>query len=153
MSTLLERRKIEAEFAQVLYEEIVLELGEEKSLDILSSVARKLARKMGNILAERDGETNIRSFAKILSLWQEDGALEIEHKELSDHALSFDVTRCRYAEMYEEIGASYLGSALSCNRDGSLCEGYDHRIKMKREETIMTGHSRCKFRFVLDLEE
>lgn len=147
MPTLLERRRIEAEFAKAVYDEMVPEMGEAKALDLLGAVARKLAHRMGRELAEKDGTTDLSSFADVLPLWQEGGALEIEHKEHSETTLVFDVTRCRYAEMYREIGAEKLGAALSCNRDGSLCEGYDSRIAMEREETIMAGRPRCTFRF------
>lgn len=147
MPTLLERRRIEAEFAKAVYDEMVPEIGEDRSLALLGSVAMKLARQMGQELAHKDGETSLASFANVLTLWQEGGALEIEHKEQTDDFLAFDVTRCRYAEMYREIGAEKLGAALSCNRDGSLCEGYDSRISMERDETIMKGQPRCTFRF------
>lgn len=149
MTTLLERRRIEAEFAKAMYDEMVPVIGETQTLDLLGAVARKMAHAMGRQLAEKDGETDLASFAAILPLWQEGGALEIEPREQTEDALEFDVTRCRYAEMYREIGAEKLGAALSCNRDGALCEGYDQRISMDRDETIMTGHARCNFRFTL----
>jgi len=147
MTTLLERRRIEAELAKAIFEEMSLELGEEKSLEILGNVARKLAYAMGQSFAERDGHTDLSGFANIVPMWQEDGAQVVDIKEQSDTVFAFDVTRCKYAEMYNEIGAGKLGAALSCNRDGSLGEGYDPRIKMSRTETIMDGHSRCNFRF------
>ncbi len=147
--TLLERRRIEAEFAKALYDEMVPEIGKDKALELLGNVARKMAHDMGRQLAEEDGKTDLTTFAERIAMWQEGGAQEIETHEETDTSLSFDVTRCRYAEMYREIGAGELGSVLSCNRDGSLCEGYDTRIVMERNETIMDGASRCDFRFSL----
>lgn len=149
MTTLLERRRIEAEFAKAVFDEMVPVMGEARALELLGSVARKLAHAMGRELAEKDGETDMASFAANLSLWSEGGAQEIEPREETDTTVAFDVTRCRYAEMYREIGAEKLGSALSCNRDGALCEGYDSRIVMHRDETIMDGKARCDFRFTL----
>ncbi len=149
MTTLLERRRIEAEFAKAVYDEMLPDLGAEKSLALLGNVARKLARTMGQDLAARDGETSLESFANVLAPWRQGGAMEVEPREQTDEVLAFDVVRCRYAEMYSEIGAQDLGAALSCNRDGSLCEGYDPRITMTRDETIMAGHARCNFRFTL----
>jgi hypothetical protein len=148
MTTLLERRKIEALFAKAIYEEILPELGEEKSLTLLGNVARKLALDMGQKLAEeKSGETNLHSFSDIQSIWRAGGALEIEEHEQRDDYLAFDVVRCRYADMYREIGAEKLGASLSCNRDGTLCEGYDKRIKMQRTKTIMEGFDHCDFRY------
>jgi hypothetical protein len=59
----------------------------------------------------------------------------------------FDVTRCRYAEMYREMGLEAIGDLLSCNRDGTFVEGYNPDITMERQQTIMQGHGRCTFRY------
>ena len=154
MTTLLERRRIEAELAKTMFDEMSQEIGAEKSLEILANVARKSAYDMGKSLGEKDGQkdgqTDLSTFADVVPMWQEGGALEIDIKKTTHTSLAFDVTRCRYAEMYHEIGAGDLGAALSCNRDGSLCEGYDPRIRMSRTETIMGGHKRCNFRFTLE---
>jgi hypothetical protein len=62
-------------------------------------------------------------------------------------AFDFDVTRCRYAEMYREMGLEAIGDLLSCNRDGTFVQGYNPDIAMDREHTIMQGHGRCTFRY------
>jgi hypothetical protein len=87
------------------------------------------------------------AFAKTLGRWQENGALEIEILEQSPERLSFNVTRCRYAEMYRALGLSDLGASLSCERDGALVEGFNPDITLTRTQTIMEGASCCDFRF------
>ena len=67
--------------------------------------------------------------------------------EKSDTKLSFDVTRCKYAEMYRELGISNLGAVLSCNRDASLIEGCNPTASLDRKETIMAGGKCCTFRY------
>jgi len=150
MTTLLERREIEALFAKAVYEELAPEIGEAAAEDILGRVARKLAIAHGGALAEEDGDTGLDGFHRHQDKWREGGALEIENIEVDDRTLAFNVNRCRYAEMYERLGMRHLGAALSCNRDGSLCEGYDPRIRMTRTQTIMQGHGHCDFRYTLD---
>ncbi|HLY00558.1 MAG TPA: L-2-amino-thiazoline-4-carboxylic acid hydrolase, partial [Roseiarcus sp.] len=59
----------------------------------------------------------------------------------------FNVRRCRYAETYRAMGLGAIGDILSCNRDGSFCEGYDPRIEFSRTQTIMAGASHCDFRY------
>jgi hypothetical protein len=54
--------------------------------------------------------------------------------------------------MYREMGLSEIGHLLSCNRDGSFCEGYDDRIKLTRTQTIMQGASHCDFRYRIEDE-
>jgi hypothetical protein len=62
---------------------------------------------------------------------------------------AFNVTRCRYAEMYRELGIPELGAVLSCHRDGEFCRGYNPAIGFERTQTIMQGATHCDFRYTL----
>ena len=64
-----------------------------------------------------------------------------------EERFDFDVTRCRYAEMYREMGLGHIGHLMSCNRDGAFCEGYDSNLVLTREHTIMGGAPTCTFRY------
>ena len=70
--------------------------------------------------------------------------------EDNPNRLSDNVTRCRYAEMYRDMGLGEIGHLLSCNRDGTFCEGYDSRIRFVRTQTLMQGASHCDFRYTYD---
>ena len=61
--------------------------------------------------------------------------------------LDFDVTRCRYAEMYRALGLADLGGTLSCCRDFALIEGFNPEVTLTRTQTIMEGATHCDFRF------
>ena len=74
----------------------------------------------------------------------------IEVKEQSDTRYRYNVTRCKYAEMYRDMGLGEIGHLLSCQRDGTFCEGYDDRIKLKRTQTIMQGASHCDFDYTFE---
>jgi hypothetical protein len=69
--------------------------------------------------------------------------------ERTEERFSFNVTRCRYAEMYRAPGVPELGALLSCNRDYSLIEGFNPDVTLTRTQTIMQGASCCDFRFQL----
>jgi hypothetical protein len=86
-------------------------------------------------------------FINLYELWMADGALEVEVIEATDERFDFNVTRCKYAEAYREIGLGHIGHLMSCNRDGTFCEGYDPNIKLERKQTIMAGASCCTFRY------
>ncbi len=62
----------------------------------------------------------------------------------------FDVTRCRYAELYEKAEMKELGFCLSCCRDELFTKGFNPRMKLLRTQTIMQGSSLCDFRFILE---
>jgi hypothetical protein len=67
--------------------------------------------------------------------------MEMEVKEQTETSYVFNVTRCRYAEMYREMGLGDIGHLLSCQRDATFCEGYDKRLRLTRTHTIMQGAS------------
>jgi hypothetical protein len=145
--TLLEQRRIEARIVGPLVEAVRVELGTEKTLALLRRVIADLARQSGAELARSLGEASLTAFAGCLDRWSEGGALEIDVLEQSAERLSFNVTRCRYAEMYRALGLGELGSSLSCQRDFSLIEGFNPAITLERTQTIMEGAPCCDFRF------
>ena len=100
--------------------------------------AAEFAAKVG-------GKTSMQTFIDRQELWTRGGALEREVIEQSDTRYRFNVTRCKYAEMYRDMGLGEIGHLLSCQRDGTFCEGYDKRLKLKRTQTIMQGASHCDF--------
>ena len=67
--------------------------------------------------------------------------------EASETTFNFDVVRCKYAETYRDMGLAHIGHLMSCNRDGTFCQGYDPNIKLDRQHTIMAGAPRCTFRY------
>ena len=149
---ILTRRRLQAEVIKPIYEEMVKAVGDAQARSILDGAIRKVAIAEGAQLASEapDGATSMRSFIDLFSLWTHGGALEVEVHEATDERFEFDVTRCRYAETYHELGLGHIGQLLSCNRDGCFCEGYDANIKLERRETIMAGDARCTFRYRYD---
>src|SRR5579863_4375040 len=145
---MIERRRIEAEILKPVYDELVARLGDAAARDILTAAIRQSAIAQGRqFAAAGGGATDLDSFAALLPQWTKGGALEMTvHRHDAGH-LEFDVTRCRYAEMYRAMGLGAIGHVLSCNRDGTFCEGYDDRIKLARSQTIMGGASHCDFRY------
>ena len=145
---IIELRRIEANIIKPIYEEMAAELGEEKARRILGSAIRKAAIEQGRTLAAASEEpAGIAGFAKLLERWTANDALRIEVLEQDDERFDFNVVRCRYSEMYREMGLGDIGALLSCNRDGAFCEGYDERLELSRPQTIMSGASHCNFRY------
>src|ERR1017187_52803 len=119
---LIEQREIEARIVGPLIRAFASQIGEERTLEIVRDLIRELARQGGNELAQILGEQTLEAFARGLDRWRENGALEIDMLEQSATRLSFNVTRCRYAEMYRALGLADLGGSLSCERDYGLVD-------------------------------
>jgi hypothetical protein len=121
--------------------------GEEPAAEVLAEVVRELARKSGSELAKKLGDSGLRAFATNLATWTAGDALRLEVIENTDDKLSFNVTRCQYAEMYRRLGLEDLGGTLSCLRDFELASGFNPSIRLVRTQTLMEGASHCDFRF------
>ena len=145
--TLLQQREIEARVVGPLIRGFAAELGPEKALEVVRGVIVNLAHEAGADLARRLGEASLEAFAGGLDRWSEGGALEIDVLERSPERLSFNVTRCKYAEMYRALGLADLGGSLSCQRDFAMIEGFNPDITLERTQTLMEGASHCDFRF------
>jgi hypothetical protein len=149
---ILRQRSIEAAFAKELHAEMAAEIGAERATAILARAVIRMARAAGAEWAKKapGGQTSIQSFVETLPAWTKDDALRIEVLRQTETEFAFNVTRCRYAETYKAMGIGHLGAALSCNRDGTFCEGYDPRLKLTRTQTIMGGATHCDFRYRLE---
>jgi hypothetical protein len=144
---LLARREIEARIAGPLIQAFATELGEERTLQIVQEVIVSVAKESGQMLRAFVGGDSLEDFAKGLPLWSRDDAVQFEIIEATPRNIAMNVTKCRYAEMYEELGIGELGYALSCARDFALVEGFNPKIKLERTQTIMEGADHCDFRF------
>lgn len=145
---IIERRRIEAEILREVYETARERLGADEAKKLIGESVRRASIAQAKSFAAREPKgTSLESFIRLFDLWTAEDALEIEVKRQDGEAFEFNVTRCRYAEMYREMGLGEIGHLLSCNRDGTFCEGYDPDIKFKRTQTLMQGASHCDFRY------
>src|SRR4051794_16390247 len=147
--SLLHQREVEARIVGPILRAFESEIGRERTLEIVRGVITRLAREGGEALARQLGSAPLEAFAQGLDRWKEGGALEIDVLEQGPDRLDFNVTRCRYAEMYRALGLADLGSSLSCQRDFSLIEGFNPDVELTRTQTIMEGAPFCDFRFRL----
>ena len=145
----LKRREIEARILMPVLSALGDEFGRERVFEIARKVIVEVAREQGKALAERMGGDSLGHFATALEEWKKGDAYRMDVLEQTEEKLSFNVTRCRYAEMYRALGIPEVGALLSCNRDFSLVEGFNSKVKLTRTQTVMEGASHCDFRFVL----
>ena len=146
---ILARREVEARVIGPIIRAFTNQLGKVKTLEIVNQVIQSLAFESGVLLAKQMGGNRIEDYARGLDAWKAENALKYDVLELTDDTFSFDVKRCRYVDLYRELGMADLGVLLSCNRDFHLIEGFNPRMKLVRTKTIMEGYDRCDFRIML----
>ena len=151
--SVLDRRRIEALVLGPMIRAFEEEIGRERAHAIARRVIVKIAEEQGRTLSQRMGGDDLTAFSKSKDPWVRGGALETDTLEDNDSKVSFNVTRCRYAEMYRELGMADLGSIFSCGRDGALSTGFNPSIKLARSQTIMEGASHCDFRYTIEKDD
>lgn len=151
---IIEQRRIEAMVIKPIFEELKQEVGEEQAKSIISNAIRKAAVTAAEDFAKDLGvATSLDTFRELTERWKLNGALEEDVLDSGDNHHFVNVTRCKYAEMYEEMGLKDIGHLLSCNRDEVFCQGYDPRITLERTQTIMSGASHCDFRYRFEAKD
>ncbi len=144
----LKRREIEARILAPVLAALGNEFGRERVIEIVRDTIINVAREQGAQLAAQTGGNELADFARALAAWKKDDAMQMDVLAESDERYEFNVTRCRYAEMYRALGIPELGAVLSCNRDFALIEGFNPQIQLTRTQTLMQGAAHCDFRFV-----
>ncbi|MGE3857366.1 MAG: L-2-amino-thiazoline-4-carboxylic acid hydrolase [Dehalococcoidia bacterium] len=148
--TLLQRRGIEAEVLIPLIRRMEQELGREAAHRIARETIETIAREQGHAVAEALQRRDLEGFHHVKDTWSGAGGdLQITTLREDGEALDFNVTGCRFAEMYRRMGAEDLGFILSCSRDFALSEGYSDALHLERTQTIMQGATYCDFRYRL----
>lgn len=146
--SMIAKRRIEAEILGHVYEVLKASHGKEQAMQAIGDAVRRSSIEQAGRFAAQTGQpTSLQSFIELSALWEAEDALKIEVREQTETSYAFDVVRCRYADMYKGMGLHEIGHLLSCQRDGTFCEGYDPKLKFSRTQTIMQGASHCDFRY------
>jgi hypothetical protein len=128
-----------------LFRAFAAEVGEARAREIVGGVVRELAKQAGCAAAVQGND--LAHLKQAVAKWTEDGALELAVLRDDAEAFEFDVTRCRFAEMYARLGLAELGGLLSCARDAAMIDGFNPDIALTRTQTIMAGATHCDFRY------
>lgn len=143
----LKRREIEARILMPVLEALGDEFGRDRVFEVARRVIVDVAQEQGRQLASRMGGNSLTHFATALEDWKKGDAYRMDVLRQDDERFDFNVTRCRYAEMYRALGIPEVGALLSCNRDFALIEGFNPDVELERTQTIMQGATHCDFRF------
>jgi hypothetical protein len=146
--TLLQQRGIEAEVFIPLVRRLEKELGQAKAHELAKETIYEMAREQGKQFSKLIQKTDLNGFRTIKDTWSAAGSdLDIEVIKDNDDSFHFNVTGCRFAQLFKSLGSTDLGAIFSCGRDFALSQGYSNDIELTRTQTIMEGASFCDFRY------
>jgi len=145
---IIQQVKIQAEVLIPLIKALQAELGKERANALVRSALGDVYRRYGEEFWRTKNEKNLgKAMASGFATFAREDALDYRVIEQSEDAFEFDVTGCRYAEFYKELGEPELGFLLVCSADFAMAEGFGPDIKLTRTQTIMQGASHCDFRY------
>ena len=147
---LIVRREIEARILAPFVEALGQRFGREAVVEVLRETIARIAREQGGQAAVACGGNDLAALKKLTDKWRQGEALELAVLERDPTRYEFNVTRCRFAEMYARLGIPELGAVLSCNRDFHASEGFNPHLQLTRTQTIMDGAEHCDFRYRLE---
>src|SRR3990172_30653 len=146
--TLLERRRIEAGVLVPIIRAMQAEFGEARVNAVVAGTIRGIARSQGEAERERAQIATVQQLSdRMTNGVLGEGSLIVDVVEQSDTRFGFNVTRCKFKEMYDEMGAGDLGFLLSCNRDFAMFEGLAPDLEFTRTQTRIEGAGYCDFRY------
>lgn len=138
----IERKRIEMEYAVPLVRHLQKELGTDAVNMALSGWTWE---KTAAVEAAESPEVDFQELADSIEPYAADDALDYEVTELTDETFNFNVHRCQYAQMMEDMSARDLGPSLICNHDFSMALVAGARLS--RTQTCMKGFDHCNFRY------
>jgi len=145
---IIQQVKIQAQVLVPLVKALQAELGKERANALVRKALGDIYRRYGEEFWRAKNEKNLgKIMASAFATYTREDALDYKVIEQSQHAFEIDVTRCRYAEFYKELGEPELGFLLVCSADFPTAEGFGPDIKLTRTQTIMQGASHCDFRY------
>lgn len=127
------------------------ELGEEKGIDIIRDFSDKRSEEIGMWVAKRDSDNSFTNFTKVFKSPQMMDTLAMEILEDTDTAFEVRITECLSYEIYKESKCDgNLGYACVCHGDHGFARGYNPKIKMIRDKTLMEGDAYCNHRYIME---
>jgi L-2-amino-thiazoline-4-carboxylic acid hydrolase-like protein len=150
---LIEQIKIQAQVLVPLVKTLQAELGEEQANGLVRKALGDLYRKYGETWWQAQGAHDLgETLAAAFDSFAAGDALDYEVLKKAPDAFEVNVTACRYARFYNEIGVPELGFLLVCSSDFPMAEGLGAQVQLTRTQTIMQGASHCDFRYGLNGE-
>ena len=147
---LIEQVKIQAQVLVPLVRTLQAELGEERANALVRKSLGALYRQFGEAWWRAQGASKLdERLSTAFETFAAGDALDYEVVKQTTDTFELNVTGCRYAKFYQELGAPELGFLLTCSADFQFVEGFGSDVQLTRTQTIMQGADHCDFRYKL----
>ena len=146
--SVIEQAKVQAQVLVPLVKALQAELGEARANALVRKALGDIYRRFGEQFWQGRPDKDLgATMAAAFRTYAAGDALAYDVREQSEDGFAIDVTRCRYAEFYKELGEPEVGFLLVCSADFAVAEGVGSDVTLTRTKTIMQGASHCDFRY------
>ena len=125
------------------------EMGRDGAIDFLKKYTTRRWIERGREQASQTADNSLRQYTEqFRRIENYRNRLSMEIVEDSDEAFELKVTECIWAVTFRNADASDVGFAMICHGDYAWAEGFNPRIELVRDKTLMQGDSLCNHRYV-----
>ncbi|UCE06335.1 MAG: L-2-amino-thiazoline-4-carboxylic acid hydrolase [bacterium] len=136
------------EFIQIV-KAFASEFGKDKVSDFLNKNTSEKMLKYGQSQAKKSTDNNFQTYVGMFrNNPYFDKTLTMEIVEDTEKAFEIKVTECVWATTFLQADAGEFGYAAVCYGDYAWAEGFNPKIKMVRDKTLMQGDEYCNHRYI-----
>ncbi len=123
------------------------EMGKDKLIEFLKKTTTERLLEVGKNQASRSPDDSFETYVKQFRGGYEN-SLTKEVVEDTDKAFELKVTECLWASAFHGMNAGDLGHAWVCWGDYAWARGFNPKIEMVRDKTLMQGDDCCNHRYL-----
>ena len=126
------------------------ELGKEKLINFLKENTKKRTFELGQNQAIEMGDNSLSAYVKQFRPPNYQKSLTHEVVEDTETSFKIIVKECIWAKTFIDAGVGDIGYAHICYGDYSWTTGFNPKMRMERDKTLMQGHECCNHRYIIE---
>jgi hypothetical protein len=138
------RQRSFIQFARFLQEE----LGKERVIELIKKQTDQQLMEQAKKDLKRLGKSDFKSYISIFRDPRMLASLNMEIIQDTDKVFEIKVTDCLAAEAFLPQKAGDIGYAAVCWGDYIWASGFNPKIKLIRDKTLMQGHKYCNHKYI-----
>lgn len=130
---------------------LVREMGQEKAIKFLKKFTYDRLFEFGQSLAKKAKDNSLNSYVE---MFRDKGQFRFKNtlflKIIKDmpNIFEFKVTECIWAAVCFEQKAPEIGLASICYGDYAHVKGFNSKLELVRDKTLMQGHDCCNHKYI-----
>jgi len=125
------------------------QFGKDKVIELIKKHDAENMLKYGQSQAKKSPDNNFQTY---VSMFRNnpyyDKTLTMEIVEDTEKAFEIKVTECIWATTFLQANAGEFGYAAICFGDYAWAEGFNPKIRMVRDKTLMQGDEYCNHQYI-----